>query len=122
MKSKRFLAIVLSAMLLTAAMPAVAAAETDGTDSTGSTANAASARLLGDVNNDGNVTVSDVTTIQRYLAESESLEGESLTAADVNGDGNVAVDDATILQRYLRRRPRRPQKLRKRQRQPNRLR
>ena len=57
--------------------------------------------LLGDVKGDGNVSINDVTLIQRYLAELETLQGIYLYAADVNQDGNVDIDDATTIQMYL---------------------
>lgn len=56
---------------------------------------------LGDANGDGFVNVNDVTTIQRCVAELESLEGITLYAADVNQDGVTTIDDATVLQQFL---------------------
>ena len=87
-------ASVLSALLVTSAMPFVSAAEGGESIST-------SARLLGDANNDGKITISDVTAIQRHAAELYLLTGDDFTAADINGDGSVTIEDATILQRYL---------------------
>lgn len=57
--------------------------------------------LLGDANGDGAVNINDVTTIQRYLAELETIEGIYLRAADVNQDGTVDIADATAIQMYL---------------------
>ena len=56
---------------------------------------------LGDVNRDGKVTISDVTAIQRHLAEIEPLTDEQLALADTDGDGEVTIDDATLIQMYL---------------------
>ena len=56
---------------------------------------------LGDANGDGHVTINDVTAIQRYLAELETLEGSYLHAADANQDGTVNIADATVIQMYL---------------------
>ena len=56
---------------------------------------------VGDVNNDGNINIFDVTAIQRHLAEMELLSGDGLKAADCTGDGKVSIDDATRLQMYL---------------------
>lgn len=56
---------------------------------------------LGDVNMDGEINISDVTAIQRHLAQIETFSGESLLAADTSGDGAVDINDATLLQRYL---------------------
>lgn len=57
--------------------------------------------ILGDVNEDGKVSVSDVTAIQRYLADVGTLTLSQMLAADVNGDGQVTIEDATHLQMYL---------------------
>ena len=56
---------------------------------------------LGDTSGDGSVNINDVTTIQRYLAELETLEGIYLHAADANQDGTVDIADATVIQMYL---------------------
>ena len=56
---------------------------------------------LGDADGDGNVNINDVTMIQRYLAELETLEGIYLHAADANQDGTVDIADATAIQMYL---------------------
>ena len=56
---------------------------------------------LGDVNGDGSVNINDVTTIQRTLAELESLEGIYLYAADTNRDTMVDISDATAVQMFL---------------------
>ena len=57
--------------------------------------------ILGDVDGNGSVNVSDVTTIQRYLAELDVLEGISLYASDANRDGVLDISDATAIQMYL---------------------
>ena len=57
--------------------------------------------LLGDANGDGYVNISDVTDIQRAVAEMETLDDLRKKAADVNSDGVVTIDDATFLQTYL---------------------
>lgn len=56
---------------------------------------------LGDVNNDGEITIQDVTIVQRYLAEMTQLDDNAFKAADVNGDGNVDISDATTIQKYV---------------------
>ena len=56
---------------------------------------------LGETNRDGHVTISDVTAIQRHIADLEYLDGIYLYAADVNRDGVVDITDATELQRFL---------------------
>lgn len=56
---------------------------------------------VGDTNLDGNITISDVTAIQRHLAELEPFTEEKLALADTNGDGEINIIDATHLQMYL---------------------
>ena len=56
---------------------------------------------VGDSNTDGRVNVSDVTAIQRHLADLDVLTGDRLALADANADGKVTIDDATLLQMYL---------------------
>ena len=51
--------------------------------------------ILGDVNGDGFVTISDVTVLIDYLLG--SAVDINLQAADVNGDGGISIADATAL-------------------------
>lgn len=57
--------------------------------------------ILGDTDLDGHITISDVTAIQRQIAELDIFSEEQLAAADTNGDGKVDITDATYLQMYL---------------------
>ena len=57
--------------------------------------------LMGDVNLDGKITVVDATTIQRYLAQLETLSDTQKALADVDKSGNITVVDATTIQRYI---------------------
>lgn len=56
--------------------------------------------LLGEANGDGQVTISDVTCIQKYLASMIDEEHIDLDAADINSNG-VDITDATQIQRYI---------------------
>ena len=56
--------------------------------------------ILGDADDDGEVTILDATTIQRTLA-SLPVESFNEAAADADGDGEVTILDATSIQRYL---------------------
>lgn len=56
---------------------------------------------LGETDGDGHVTISDVTAIQRHIADLELIDGIYLYAADVNRDVVVDITDATELQRFL---------------------
>ena len=63
-------------------------------------ASAAGSSLLGDADGDGEVTISDVTCIQRALAEwTDSSCSEK--AADIDGNGKLEITDATLLQQWL---------------------
>ena len=55
----------------------------------------------GDINGDGKVNVTDVTTVQRYLADMSNLYDEQRAVADANADGSIDINDATYLQMYL---------------------
>ena len=56
--------------------------------------------LLGESNGDGQVSISDVTCIQRYLSSMIDKGDIDLGAADVNLNG-VDITDATQIQRYI---------------------
>lgn len=55
---------------------------------------------LGDINNDGIISVEDTTEIQKYIANMISLDDETMLRADVNEDGEVDVNDTTLIQEY----------------------
>lgn len=58
-------------------------------------------RLMGDVNGDGFVSISDATDIQRHIAESELIPDEDLPYAMVSDDDELSVSDATLVQMYV---------------------
>ena len=53
-------------------------------------------RMLGDVNNDGEVTSADALAILKHSVGMEKLKGVDLLAADINGDGDVTSADALL--------------------------
>lgn len=57
--------------------------------------------MLGDVDMDGEITISDVTVIQKSLADVITLTDEAASLADVDKDGSVSIDDATTIQKYV---------------------
>lgn len=57
--------------------------------------------LLGDVDFNGNVEVTDTTWIQRHAAAINTPFSISKTSADTDGDGEITVVDATAIQYYL---------------------
>lgn len=52
----------------------------------------------GDVDRDGALTITDVTLIQKHLAELATLDDEQLLLADYLSDGEVNIADATAIQ------------------------
>lgn len=58
-------------------------------------------KYKGDVNGDGELTVTDVTDIQKDIADLIKFDENQKALADVNGDGDVDVNDVTILQKYI---------------------
>ena len=60
----------------------------------------ADARLLGDVDNDGEITTSDSAAILAASAELTSLDADAAAAADVNGDGVADTNDAVLILQY----------------------
>ena len=56
---------------------------------------------LGDVDQNGSVSIKDATKIQFYLAGFEEENASFKKLADVNGDGKVNILDVTTIQQYL---------------------
>ena len=52
--------------------------------------------IIGDVNNDGRVTIADVTDLINYLLSGDAT-AINLAAADVDGDGRCNIGDVTEL-------------------------
>lgn len=57
--------------------------------------------LLGDVDLNGEVSIKDVTLLQKYLASMESLDEQQFANAKVMKDGSVSIVNATAIQKYL---------------------
>ena len=57
--------------------------------------------VLGDADGDGEITISDATMIQKYLAEYDMPDSFVLPAADTNEDGFVTISDVTEIQRFI---------------------
>lgn len=57
--------------------------------------------LYGDVNDDGIISVDDITEVQKHLAKISEFSQEELTLADYNGDGKVNITDVTDIQKML---------------------
>ena len=56
--------------------------------------------MVGDVNNDGNVNIGDVTALIAAVL-SGNYSNINFDAADMNGDGNLTVGDVTALIAYV---------------------
>ena len=56
-----------------------------------------STECCGDINDDGNVSVSDVVFLQKYILGSKSITKEKYEVADINTDGLVDVFDLVAL-------------------------
>ena len=86
---KRFLSVLLTAILILTALPGVipAGAATHGYQA-------------GDVNDDGAVNMKDVLALRKYLASAPAGEFFDL-AADVDGDGSVTMKDASLLSKIV---------------------
>ena len=57
--------------------------------------------IVGDVNCDGKVDVTDLSYLSLYLVGDKKLNGDSLKAADTDGDGSVKLTDLAKLRQYL---------------------
>lgn len=55
----------------------------------------------GDVNCDGEISIEDVTQLQKHIAEIDCLPNKVLPLADINDDGYVNIQDATYVQKVL---------------------
>ncbi len=57
--------------------------------------------ILGDVNNDGTVNITDATMLMRGVVGMEALSELQEILADVNCDGSVGISDATLIARFV---------------------
>ncbi len=92
-KLRKFLALVLSAALLTLTGTATVFA-----GNAPSQAGTAALILLGDSDGDGLVSIKDVTNIQRFIAKLSVSSGFNEKAADADGSGKLEIKDATLIQ------------------------
>ena len=94
-KNKKLLKIISALCILSMAATLLCAAPASAASAPAATP------LMGDVNNDGTIEITDVTCIQFYLAEIMTLDSTSMEAADVNFNNKVDIEDATKIQMYL---------------------
>lgn len=62
---------------------------------------ASAASTLGDVNEDGIVSVADIVVLQKYINRISSLSKNGLSNADMNSDGRVNIFDLSILKNNI---------------------
>ena len=58
--------------------------------------------LLGDVNNDGDITLGDAVLLYAYVRGKTDLTADQLSRCDLNNDGTVSLGDAVLLYAYVR--------------------
>ncbi|WP_316638327.1 dockerin type I repeat-containing protein, partial [uncultured Ruminococcus sp.] len=61
----------------------------------------AESRMLGDVDGDGEISITDATVIQRYTVGIKTTVAVTSSVADIDGDHAVTVMDASHLQRWM---------------------
>lgn len=57
--------------------------------------------LVGDTDLDGDISIKDVTLVQKHVANIKTLVGTALKNADVNKDNKITIVDATTIQKQL---------------------
>ena len=57
--------------------------------------------IAGDVDHDGRITIRDVSTISKHLADCVTLSQRQVSLADANGDGEINISDATYIQKTI---------------------
>ena len=86
-------------------IPTQSTTATQPTTSTQPTTPPVESVLIGDVNQDGKISVSDVTEIQLYVNEMTVFTDKQKLAADVNDDGLIDIRDATYIMMYITAQP-----------------
>ena len=57
---------------------------------------------IGDVNNDGQINVTDITIVAAHIKSRRLLEDEAQVLADINGDGSINVTDITRIAAHIK--------------------
>lgn len=57
--------------------------------------------IMGNSGLTGEISVDDVTTLQKYVSDMENFNKLQIRNADVNFDGKIDIDDATMIQKYI---------------------
>lgn len=56
---------------------------------------------LGDIDLDGEISITDLVRLRKYLAGSENLNNEQVSNADIDKDGEITITDLVKLRKYL---------------------
>ncbi len=62
---------------------------------------APSVRSYGDIDNNGNVDLTDLTILSQHILKDKIISGDDLKYADANGDGDVDISDLPLLRQYV---------------------
>ena len=57
--------------------------------------------VTGDLNSDGDITISDLSKLRKHILKAEILEDEYQEAADINNDGDVTLNDASMMRKVI---------------------
>lgn len=57
--------------------------------------------VAGDVNGDGNISVSDMLAVKAHVLNKSKLTGASAEAADTNGDGFISITDFIQIKAHI---------------------
>ena len=88
MKTKNILPVILAFVLLLLTLMAP--------NITGSGA----VRALGDIDNDGKTSASDLLLMKKHILKISVLKGDDYNYADINQDGDVDVEDLLLLKKH----------------------
>ncbi|SEL20542.1 dockerin type I repeat-containing protein [Ruminococcus albus] len=58
--------------------------------------------ILGDVNGDGKINITDLTKVAAHVKGKKMLNADQIRRADINGDGSVNITDLTKLAAYVK--------------------
>ena len=61
-----------------------------------------SLNLIGDIDGNGKVNVTDYTSVLKHVKKTSALEGYAFRCADVNGDGKINVTDYSAILRHVK--------------------
>ena len=58
--------------------------------------------VKGDINGDGNASLSDVSTLYRYLKNRINIDECYMRAGNVNGDDTISVSDVSKMYKFIK--------------------